>query len=455
MKTPLRSLVVLALWLAAAGGSGAQVVTVTLSTTFTPQPNYFGSAVAAVGTDKVIIGAFSLSSDRGAAYLFTIGGTLLTTFTNPVPTIDDEFGGSVAAVGSDKVVIGAKRDDQATFDSGVAYLFGTNGNLILTFTNPTPSQSGHFGGTIATVGTDKVLIGSSKNVGASQSVGAAYLYSTNGTLLTTYTNPNPVNYGYFGSSLAALGPDRVLIHGNNNVSGVVYLYNIDGMLLTTITNPAPSNGYGFGDSVATLGSDRVLIGATGNDIGALNAGAAFIYATNGTLLTTLTNPTPANSDLFGLAVAVVGTDKLLVGAYQDDTGATDAGSAYLFSTNGLLLKSIPNPAPTYRGNFGFALTTVGTDKLLIGGLFNQAAYLFNLTGPTAPRLSIERIAGGNVRFSWPLSATGFVLDQTTSFVSLPATNTWSQVPFPYQTNATQISVSVTPAGNQFYRLRQP
>jgi hypothetical protein len=63
---------------------------------------------------------------------------------------------------------------------------------------------------------------------------------------------------------------------------------------------------------------------------------------------------------------------------------------------------------------------------------------------------------GNVRVFWPATATNFVLDQTTTLVSPPATNAWTQVPFPYQTNATQISVT-QPATTEdkFYRLRKP
>lgn len=70
--------------------------------------------------------------------------------------------------------------------------------------------------------------------------------------------------------------------------------------------------------------------------------------------------------------------------------------------------------------------------------------------PGGPLLSIERI-GSAVRVYWPTNATGFLLDQ-----SLTVTGAWSQVSFPYTTNATQISITVpAPAGNKFYRLRHP
>src|SRR5437867_3147251 len=59
-------------------------------------------------------------------------------------------------------------------------------------------------------------------------------------------------------------------------------------------------------------------------------------------LLTFTNPTPAVDDRFGYSVAAVGTDRVLIGAPLDDTGATNAGAAYLFSTNGALLATFTN-----------------------------------------------------------------------------------------------------------------
>ena len=75
--------------------------------------------------------------------------------------------------------------------------------------------------------------------------------------------------------------------------------------------------------------------------------------------------------------------------------------------------------------------------------------------PGAPLLAAQSLGGGNVRIFWPLPATGFVLDQTTALATSPATSVWSQVAFPYQTNATHISITVPSAANKFYRLRKP
>jgi hypothetical protein len=74
--------------------------------------------------------------------------------------------------------------------------------------------------------------------------------------------------------------------------------------------------------------------------------------------------------------------------------------------------------------------------------------------PEAPLLASELLPGGDVRIYWPRPATGFVLDQTTALASPPASISWSQVPFPYQTNATHISITLPPGtDSKFYRLR--
>src|SRR5207237_3878619 len=83
-------------------------------------------------------------------------------------------------------------------------------------------------------------------------------------------------------------------------------------------------------------AERVLIGAGTSNV-FYGEGAAYLYNTNGTLLTTFTNPFPAQGDIFGAALAAVPPDKVIIGAEQSDIGGKDSGMAYLFSTNGTLL----------------------------------------------------------------------------------------------------------------------
>jgi formylglycine-generating enzyme required for sulfatase activity len=387
---------------------------VILSTTFAnPTPavfDCFGSAVAAVGNDQLLIGAFEDDTGApgaGAAYLFTTAGTLLTTVTNPTPAAGDHFGHAVAAVGNDQLLIGAYSDDAGASGAGAAYRFSTAGTLLTTFTNPTPATFDAFGWAVATVGSDRVLISAIQDSTGAGFAGAAYLFSLNGTLLTTITNPTPATSDFVGNAVAAVGGDRLLVGaywddtGAAN-TGAAYMFSTNGFLLATFTNPAPAANDQFGWSVAAVGSDRVLIGANLDDMGATNAGAAYLFSTNGTLLTTFTNPAPAVSDQFGYAVAAMGNDRVLVAAYLDDAGAPDAGTVYMFSTNGNLLATFNNPAPADNDQFGVAVAAVGSDRVFIGAVFANsfgldagAAYLFSLD-TYAPGLVAEGVRVGAI-----------------------------------------------------------
>jgi hypothetical protein len=115
-------------------------------------------------------------------------------------------------------------------------------------------------------------------------------------------------------------------------------------------------------------------------------------------------------------------------------GATTPSTGGVYAVSGTLGQSDANGVLT---NGAYAVT---------GGFWPGVNLLQT---PGAPPLTIN-FSNALARISWPLPATGFVLDQ-----SLTVTGVWSQVAFPYVTNAGQVSVSVTPSGNKFYRLRKP
>lgn len=435
-----------------------------------PDPGYldfFGSSVAAVGADKVLIGTPEtsiLSTGGGEAFLFSTNGTLLTTFTNPSPAGIGLFGRSVAALGSGRVLVGAPQNDTGAKDAGEAYLFSIAGELLATFTNPTPAPDDYFGAAVAAVGTDRVLIGAYWDDTVGNDAGAAYLFNTNGVLLRTFTKPTPRIVKHFGYSVVALGKDRVLIGADG---GGVCLFSIDGALLTVITNPPSARSYGFGWSVAAVGYSRVLIGAPHDNASVTDTGAAYLFSTNGALLTVFTNPTPAVNDSFGESVTAVGDDRVLIGAYLDDTAATDAGAAYLFSVDGTLLATLTSSnktTPLTKNWFGRSVAAVGEDRVLIGAYGEDsssgAAYLFHLApfAPQPPMLSIARDPeAASLTLSWPAWTEGWDLERANALGTEPATS-WLPVMPPYQMIGATVSATL-PASHtedvQFFRLTKP
>lgn len=344
----------------------------------------FGYSLAAVG-DKVLIGVLNgdppatAGSDHGKAYLFNTNGSVSLLITNPFPKPFEHFGNAVAAMGPDKMIIAAYEDYDypSNIHAGTVYLFSTNGTRLTTFTNPSPAALEHFGVAVAAVGGNKVLIGADQHADA----GEAYIFDSTGVLLTTITNPSPADtapFGdYFGHAVAAVGTDKLLIGAyqqgiNAFTKGAAYLYDISGALLLTLTNPASAAGGSFGYAVAAVGPDKLLIGAPDYSPGDFTIGQAYLFDLNGNRLTTFTNPQPVLDDKFGNAVCAVGTDKVLIAAFRDDAGADAAGTCYLFDLNGALLNTYTNPTPQAGDYNGWAVAPFDDNRFIVGAILDNA-----------------------------------------------------------------------------------
>src|SRR5258706_7574409 len=71
----------------------------------------------------------------------TVTALLAHTFTNPYPAAFSSFGNAVAVIGTDKVLIASLLDTNVeTNKGGAVHLFRTDGTLVTTFTNPIPAM---------------------------------------------------------------------------------------------------------------------------------------------------------------------------------------------------------------------------------------------------------------------------------------------------------------------------
>ena len=92
-------------------------------------------------------------------------------------------------------------------------------------------------------------------------------------------------------------------------------------------------------------------------------GRAYVYdlssATPTVPVLTLNNPTPLREDQFGISVGISGT-LVVIGTYgDDDSGAVDAGSAYVYdltnATPGVPVFTLNNPTPAISDLFGYSV----------------------------------------------------------------------------------------------------
>src|SRR5205085_2076158 len=149
-------------------------------------------------------------------------------------------------------------------------------------------------------------------------------------------------------------------------AGSAYVYNLNSMTPTTpvatLNNPSPAVSDFYGYSVSVSGN-YVVVGASFDDAGASDAGSAYVYdlssMTPTTPVATLNNPSPPVFDGFGISVSVSG---YLVVALPicDDTGASDAGSAYVYDLSSMTpttpVTTLNNPSPALNDNFGFSVS---------------------------------------------------------------------------------------------------
>src|SRR6185503_8526956 len=147
-----------------------------------------------------------------------------------------------------------------------------------------------------------------------------------------------------------------------------------------------------GSAVAVDGNIAIT-GAYADNTGGYSSGVVKVYdANSGALLHTLTNPAPATDDYFGNSVAISGT-RIVVAAFGDDAGKTDAGSAYVFDLSSanptLPVLTLTNPSPTRSLFYGWDVGIAGT-KIVVGVPYDNTgapyaagvAHVYDLASPT-------------------------------------------------------------------------
>jgi len=195
------------------------------------------------------------------------------------------------------------------------------------------------------------------------------------------TTQNPYVAIFFGDSVSIYGNNILVgaigVDAGTEDAGSVYLFNTSGTLLQTFYNPTPNPGDNFGHSVLISGN-KVLVGAYKDDTGANDVGSVYLFNTSGNLLHTFNKPNPMPGDNFGLSISISG-NYILVGADREDVGAEDVGAVYLFNTSGNLLETINNPDPIPGSQFGHTVSISG-NQILAGAHQSGLVHLFNTSG---------------------------------------------------------------------------
>jgi hypothetical protein len=297
------------------------------------------------------------------------------TLTSPNAQLNGIFGSSVAINENDPiVVVGAPGETaNAQVGAGNAYALNTTTGLITTLTSPGPTP-GNFGDSVSVSGTTVVVGAPHETANALPQAGNAYVFdATDGSLITTLTSPNALNGGLFGASVSISGTTVVVgapeeTAKGTSTAGNAYVFDAtDGSLITTLTErPGATRGI-LGDSVSFSGT-TVVVGAPGeHSHGVPGAGNAYVFdATDGSLITTLTSPTPQFPGRFGTSVSISGTTVVVGAPFETASALSEAGHAYVFDdSTGSLIASLTSPYAQALGEFGGSVS-VSCGTVVVG-----------------------------------------------------------------------------------------
>lgn len=428
--------------------------TVPLVSIFNPTPgnsDQLGRSLGLSGT-RLAVGAFqddTTAADAGIVHVFDLAGatpaTPALTITNPgtAPVSGDLFGMSVAVSGAN-LVVGSYRDDTGASNAGRAYVYDLAGATpdvpVVTLGNLSPGATDQFGFAVGTGGS-LVIVGTNLNDLNEGDEGSASVYS-----LTSFTPATPVcelqhisvaTFDQFGADVVVEGKYVVAAANLDDKAvqdaGTVHVFDrtsaTPGVPVVILQNPAPGTGSQLGGELAMSGT-RIVAGAQWDDTGANNAGRAYVYdlssGTPSQPVLTLLNPAPASDDAFGASVAISG-NLVAVAAHQDDTGATNAGTVYIYNvTSGTPttpIYTINNPTPNAALSeyFGNTLAMSGTwlavgshtDDSLAGA--QGSVYVYDLAGatPTVPLRTLHSTAVNQFSFSLAMHGTRIVVGANT------------------------------------------
>ena len=316
----------------------------------------------------------------------------------------DEFGYSID-ISSDTVVAGAWYEDTGGSNAGAAYVFTRSGTSWSQQAKLVASNAGagdQFGYSVAIDG-DTIVAGANNEDTGAQDTGSAYVFTRSGTTWSQQAKlvASDAQAGdYLGWSVGISG-DTIVVGAfgedtGGSYAGAAYVFTRSGTTWSQqaklVASDAQANDY-LGRGEIGISGDTIVVGAYREDAGGSDAGAAYVFIRSGTSWSQqaklVASDAQAN-DQFGRAVSI-SSDTVVVGASLEDAGGTDTGAVYVFTRSGTSWSQqakLVAENPSELDEFGISVdidgdsVIMGATKEDTGSQDTGAVYIFTRSGTT-------------------------------------------------------------------------
>jgi hypothetical protein len=248
-------------------------------------------------------------------------------------------------------------------------------------------DANEYSGYSVAAGYGKIVVGTPQIEGPGSfdgDEGAIQIMDLDGSNKITVQASSSITNSDFGGSVAI--HSKYVIVGCPVIStNQVYLYNHDGTGETILVGPEVDTAIYFGYSIAVV-QNKLIVGAYGEDTGTTNSGSVYIYdlsaANIANSMIKISNPDPTLNGYFGKNVAG-GCGRIVVAADGNPNGnGSGKGVAYVYNLHGNLIKKINTPTNETFSGFGLNsnTTAVGSGRILLGAPYQDRGNVYSAVG---------------------------------------------------------------------------
>ena len=368
----------------------------------------FGTPVAVSG-DWVVVGDVSQNSSAGAVYAYEYNGSSWIEAQKIEPSdlsAADVFGRGLDISGN-TFIAGTWRDDGVQSESGSAYIYEYNGSSWVELQKLYASDEGasdRFGIDVGISGNN-IVVGASQDDDNGSDAGAIYFFHPSDTNIVVAQNIEACDSALIGSQwyYADTTVYDTVVDVGVNCADSIYVVNLT--ILFDVINPqaidacdsSQINGTWY--SQTQVVRDTITTAFCYDSIEITDVTITEDCDASGYCETQIMTPSDGPSTSYGEALAIFGNRAVVTDRYND-TGATDAGVAYVLEYNGTnwVETAILGPSVPEAQNYFGVSADISEDRIIIGALWEDdapgqdegGAYIFDYDGSSWNETTILR-----------------------------------------------------------------